>query len=515
MTLPTHLEQLDGLKHTGAGWVARCPTHEDRNPSLSLTITDDGKVLAHCHAGCDQAALAEALDLRADRGTSAEWTPRGEAIAVYHYVDENGELLFDVCRTADKQFPQRRPDPSAKSGWRWSLGDTRRIPYRLPELLEAIRDGRSVMIAEGEKDVEALRVAGRVATCNPGGAGKWRAEYAAHFVGASVTICADKDTPGQAHARAVAASLERVADAIWIVEAADPHKDVSAHLTAGLPLSEMTVTHRPDVPAKPDLAPDIYEVLTEPEPDYDWIVPGLLERGERFMLTGWEGLGKSEWLRMISVCLAAGIHPVDFVPAFEPRKVLVIDCENTPRQIRRAYRPIVEQANAVARLPIGGLRLIRRPEGVNLPHPDGAAWLLERVTAHKPDVLVIGPLYRLHLDNPNDESTARKVTEAIDMARIESDCAVLLEAHAGHGEWGKNRSVRPVGSSLYLRWPEYGYGMRPAESELEAQRPQAVDLVGWRGPRDERNWPMHLEYGSRQNSPWPWVPTSTELRRVS
>lgn len=505
MTLPASLEQLDGLKRNGAGWTARCPVHDDHNPSLSITVTDDGTVLAHCHAGCDQTTVAQALELHTTDRPQGEWTPRGEAIAVYHYVDENGAPLFDVLRTADKQFPQRRPDPTAKTGWRWNLEGTRRVLYRLPDVIAAVNEGRTVYVVEGEKDAEALRATGKTATCNPGGAGKWRPEYAAFLIDANVMIFADKDEPGQQHARTVAASLTDVAQAVWVLEAADPHKDIAAHLAAGLTLDQAVITHRPDVPVKPDLAPDVYDLLNEPVPDYDWLIPGLLERGERFMLTGWEGLGKSMWLRMLAVCAAAGINPITFAP-FRPLKVLVVDCENSDRQNRRAYGPIVGQANATGVLPRGNLRIIRRVDGIDLATEGHSAWLAERVAAHKPDVLVIGPLYKLHTDSPNDETTARKIVGALDLARAQGDCAVMIEAHAGHGEWGKNRSVRPTGSSLYLRWPEFGYGLRPVDNQSDDARPNCVELVPWRGPRDERQWPHLLEHGSLQNVAWPWVP---------
>jgi putative DNA primase/helicase len=54
-----------GEREVGGGWMARCPAHEDRNPSLSIHDADDGKVLARCHAGSDQARVMEALRTRA------------------------------------------------------------------------------------------------------------------------------------------------------------------------------------------------------------------------------------------------------------------------------------------------------------------------------------------------------------------------------------------------------------------------------------------------------------------
>ena len=111
-------------------------------------------------------------------------------------------------------------------------------------------------------------------------------------------------------------------------------------------------------------------------------------------------------------------------------------------------------------MPHGGLRIIQRPAGIDLTREDDAAWLLERVTAHKPDLLAIGPFYRLHAMDINEETAARLVTRVLDEARLKADCALITEAHAGHGD-GVSRSVRPVGSSLLMRWPEFGYGMKP------------------------------------------------------
>ena len=53
MTSELIAKALGGRK-IGSGWSARCPTHEDRSPSLSLRDTTDGKVLVFCHAGCNQ-----------------------------------------------------------------------------------------------------------------------------------------------------------------------------------------------------------------------------------------------------------------------------------------------------------------------------------------------------------------------------------------------------------------------------------------------------------------------------
>ena len=242
------------------GGSAQCPAHEDRDPSLSVSQGKAGAVL-HCHAGCDADAVLKALGMSAadlfdnprEERRDGEWTPRGAAIAIYDYTDEHGTLLFQVCRTAGKHFAQRVPDRTAKSGWRWQLRSTRRVPYRLPELLGAAGTGATVYVAEGEKDVDALVSAGAVATCNPGGAGKWRAEYARHFAGiAKVIVVADRDGPGRAHAARVAGSLRGVVAEVEVAESA-AGKDAADHLAAGHGLGEF-MTASPGQPDHDDQA---------------------------------------------------------------------------------------------------------------------------------------------------------------------------------------------------------------------------------------------------------------------
>jgi putative DNA primase/helicase len=59
MTAETIARALGGRK-AGQGWIAHCPAHDDRQPSLSIRDVD-GKVLVRCHAGCDQRDVIAAL----------------------------------------------------------------------------------------------------------------------------------------------------------------------------------------------------------------------------------------------------------------------------------------------------------------------------------------------------------------------------------------------------------------------------------------------------------------------
>lgn len=58
------LDRLDGVKATGAGrWIAKCPAHEDRSPSLSVRELEDGRVLVNDFGGCDTESVLSALGL--------------------------------------------------------------------------------------------------------------------------------------------------------------------------------------------------------------------------------------------------------------------------------------------------------------------------------------------------------------------------------------------------------------------------------------------------------------------
>ena len=501
------LPKLDNVRKSGSGFMARCPAHDDGRASLSVAAGTEHPVVLNCHAGCERDDVLAKLGLTWEqlcepREQRGEWTPYGDAVAVYEYFDEQGTLLFQVLRTVDKQFPARRPDSTAKSGWSWKLGDTRRVPYRLLQVIEAVQAGATIYVTEGEKDVHSLERYGLVGTCNPGGAGKWRDEFSEFLRDANVVIIADKDEPGQKHARQVAASLEGIASHVRIVEAAQG-KDASDHFLAGKTADQLVETWTGDEPAKVDLAPDLWDFLATEDPDYDWVAPGLLERGDRLVWTGFEGLGKSMFTRQLAVMVAAGLDPFSEVK-IPPKRVLMIDCENSERQSRRKFRPLANATIEMDRyVPEGQLRLIHKPAGIDLTRDDWAAWLMERVTAHQPDLLIIGPFYRLHAGDMNDERNARKVVGVLDAVRVKVDCALLTEAHAGHGEAGRNRSLRPAGSSLLLRWPEFGYGIAPHPDENPAPGSpvRRVEVKQWRGARDERQWPSYLRWGN----PWPWV----------
>lgn len=135
---------------------------------------------------------------------------------MYPYTDEDGTLLYQVVRTTPRGFYHRRPNGSG--GWINNLQDTRRVVYRLPEVVAAVEGGEWVYVVEGEKDAESVAELGLAATTNSGGPGQWRPKYAETLRDALVAILPDNDDAGRKHAQAVADSLHGVAAVVCIVE---------------------------------------------------------------------------------------------------------------------------------------------------------------------------------------------------------------------------------------------------------------------------------------------------------
>jgi len=238
------LSKLDGIQEKGeAQWQACCPAHEDNRASLSVKRCEDGRCLVKCHAGCDTAAVLAALNLKIRDLFAGDIRDRDngrpQITATYPYRDEQGSLLFEVCRRSDKQFPQRKPKEGG--GYEWKLGDVRRVVYRLQELLEADLDAW-VFIVEGEQDVDRLRFLGLVATCNSGGAEKWRrADRDSFPADRKVVILVDNDEPGRRHGQKVLRSIKSKSKVVHVIELPDlPQKgDVSDWLDAGGTVDEL------------------------------------------------------------------------------------------------------------------------------------------------------------------------------------------------------------------------------------------------------------------------------------
>lgn len=297
---------------------------------------------------------------------------------------------------------------------------------------------------------------------------------------------------------------------VWAAVNDDPATMRSASDVFKAEMEAAEAAFKPIAEIEPPMS--LQDLLDEPEDEFDWLVPYLLERQDRLILTGFEGTGKSYLLAQFACCIAGGIHPFTGQPLpDQDLRTLVFDVENSKRQLRRRYRLIRAQVDTLRKRyemdPLDWSQAVRfesRPEGVDLSDPKELARIEQALTATAPDLLVAGPLYKMSKLNIQEEQAAKELCDTLDALRINHGFTLITEAHAGHATDGVQRKVRPIGSSLFLRWPEFGYGLVAHEDAPPSEHPAIVTVKPWRGSRDERDWPSVLVHGTEL----PWQPTA-------
>ncbi len=190
------LSKLQNVRKTSNGWLALCPSHNDTKQSLSIKEVD-GKILLKCFAACDVENIVSALSIELKdlfpepmkAMTNNNFQPN-KIVAAYPYTDENGELLYENVRFEPKDFRQRRFDENGIEIW--NLNGKKRVPYRLPELIEGVKDGLEVWLVEGEKDTDNLHSFGFTASSFK----NWKAEFNRFIKSANVVLFIDHDQAG-------------------------------------------------------------------------------------------------------------------------------------------------------------------------------------------------------------------------------------------------------------------------------------------------------------------------------
>lgn len=447
MPAPAVLSHLKGIRGGNGKWTAKCPAHDDRRSSLSVSESQDGKVLLHCHAGCSIEQILEALELEA-KDLFSDNGSKSEIIATYDYTDEDGKLLYQVVRFFPKDFRQRRPDGAG--GYIWSLGKTRRVLYRLPQVLEAVKSGRGVLIVEGEKDVHRLEALGFVATTNAGGAAKWRPEYSESLRGANVVILPDYDAPGHKHAETVRQSLEGVAASVKVLHlpGLQDKQDVSDWIKAGGTAEELRTLIKNAPESKPSHVPsprgegrrdalqvDCFSEWDEPDP-MRFVIEDFIPRDYPSLLYGDGGQGKSYKALHMAMCVVTGTEFLG--KRVEQGTVLYVDFElDQEEQARRAYK--------VAR----GLGLDSPPEGLlyfspltqeaKVPNVNVIIEQLAEVIREKSVTLSIIDSFGAAV--AGDPESARDVTDLFRQLRQLGTALVLDHQPKGAGEKYRDKTA--------------------------------------------------------------------------
>lgn len=235
-------------KRYGDRAQARCPCHDDRQASLTIT-KGRRSALIYCHAGCNFEDIIQSVGLKKqdlyfeERPPGSSWRAYVEGRekkrieAVYNYVSSsNGEYTFTKIRMQDKRMIY-----GVLCNNRFSYGlsgrhrkDLKSVYGDLKALNKAIAEGKPIFVPEGEKDVDTLTKRGYTAITY-GGVNDWQSDFATLFKDAEVYILADNDEPGCKIANTILSDLKEIAkSARVIVPVPDiPKADISDYFAAG------------------------------------------------------------------------------------------------------------------------------------------------------------------------------------------------------------------------------------------------------------------------------------------
>jgi 5S rRNA maturation endonuclease (ribonuclease M5) len=435
----------------------------------ALTLNDDSKTYAHRLNGKCACGTAHGPE------DPVEWN--GIEIA-YDYRDERGQLLYQVVRKIPKDFRQRKPDGAG--GWIWSIGDVRRIIYRLPQILKAPLS-ETIYIVEGEKDAERLS-SRLVATCNPQGAGKW------HFVeecarkalqGRHVVVIADADEAGRDHARQVSQWAQSVAASIRVLHlyADDSKRDVSDWLDEGHTIDELVqvaasvepietgvladawqlelAKAREDVDRalgthnlherKPLFGIDATELLKAQFPPAQWLVSGLITKGGTTVAAGEPKAGIKTWMLLeIAVAVATGTRAFGEFYA-EHGRVAIFFAEDQAQSVRNRIRATL--AGADRTLAPGSLLLQPRGEFIDILKDEDLAWVVASARKiGRLDLLVLDPLRDIHSGEEDKSDSMREVMRRLRLLGEVIGCTIAITHHVPKAT--KDNATRRPGQNL-------------------------------------------------------------------
>lgn len=241
----------------GTEYRVHCPCHDDKKASLIITDTGNEKILMNDLGGCSTIDILNAVglsfsDLEPEKEFAEipEW--KKDLEAEYRYYDENSNYQYSKLRYPDKKI---RYAIVKGNQIKHGMSDAEKTLYHLPDLIKAIKEGRTVYYVEGEKDVRTLESLGLTAT-TAGSVNDWKKSFARYFKGANVVILPDNDEAGKNLAKEVSHNLKDIAFSRKIV------------FTSEEPKGDVTDFIEKEGHSKSDLM----ELINETEPQYaSWV----------------------------------------------------------------------------------------------------------------------------------------------------------------------------------------------------------------------------------------------------
>jgi replicative DNA helicase len=251
----------------------------------------------------------------------------------------------------------------------------------------------------------------------------------------------------------------------------------------------------PRVETKDEDTWTIWDLMGLEEMPDNWTIPGLLRANERLVLTGSEGGGKSVFIYQTLTGAAWGVDTFQH-EIYEPKRVLFLDVENNDFQQAGNLRKIVPHLQEIRPDVEPQWRSMKR-RVVDLMATRDKADVIRRAVHYAPQIMYIGTAYKLAGISDDAHRSVKAIQSTVDKIREEIGCSVIIEHHAPHGFNNDRGNMRPEGSSHWMRWPDFGYGLK----RIDTPTGKIVKLMNWRGDRVRgRDFPA----GLREGAVLPW-----------
>jgi hypothetical protein len=300
-----------------------------------------------------------------------------------------------------------------------------------------------------------------------------------------------------------------------IQQAYQPSSDVDRILSYMDPSADRLIAPRSaDISGLYDVG-SFMRMAQETSDNDPWLVPHILKPRWRVIIVAAEGMGKATLLRMIALHAAAGRDPWLPMDEYPKRRVLYVDVENATSSIQHQMRI----ANTSRERDL----IYEASDHLHIWHREGGMDLRERrpraefeavLQRTRPEIVFAGPLYKLFRKarGETDEQAALEFSQIIDDLRVRYNFAIVLEHHAPKASGGGYRELNPFGSSLWLRWPEFGITMEPQGNVSPTDSHFVMELGRFRRDREVADWPDALERGI-QSATTPWTPRWFKMGR--
>lgn len=256
--------------------------------------------------------------------------------------------------------------------------------------------------------------------------------------------------------------------------------------------------------AVPDGLWSVDDYLARPDSELaPWAVPGVLRIGWRALVVAPEGVGKTELTHQVALAASQGIHPFALTKC-PPITTLMCDFENPDERLMAGFAKVTDvvRRRAGDRYAQHQAWLWHREGGINVRQRTDRAALESVIANVRPQLVCVGPIYksyRVAAREPDELATGEALAVWDDL-RTRYGFALFMEHHAPKGSSGV-RDLLPFGSSMWLRWPEFGLTLvRDPERNHQGENLH-FKLGRFRHDRLPAEWPARLSKSTRA-LPW-------------